>query len=709
MSRFVFMVLDGVGAGALPDAAAYGDAGSDTLGNLSRVTRLHLPFLERLGLGNIVPILGVPPVPAPLALTGRLATLSAGKDTTVGHWEHMGLATEKPFPTYPDGFPDEVLRPFVERIGREVLGNRPASGTTIIAELGAEHLATGRPIVYTSADSVFQVAAHTDVVPLEQLYEWCAIARELLQGSHAVARVIARPFTGRPGAFVRTKDRRDFSLAPPGPTYLDLLHDAGVPVLALGKVGEVFVDRGVTAKIKVASNDENLSLVRDLLRGSSERARFDEGLLFTNLVDFDMVWGHRNDVDGFAAGLAAVDAALPDIVSALEPADALLVTADHGVDPTTVSTDHSREYVPLLLYPRPPACPAAVYEGTLADTGASVFAALTGRTPPLGGDPVSAFRPSRGWRRCTPAISCPTAQKPAAGKAAPAKQTPEKQAQPAASPTARLVPGRAGHEESADAARHVREALGEAPEVAVVLGSGLADALHLERGAALRYREIPGWAEGEVLGHPYRLSLARWKGRSLALLEGRVHGYEGFDLSQLQLPMWTLARWGVGKVLLTSACGAVAPGLRAGDVVIAREMLDLETALLCGLEARPQWLAATPQALVERVLQAAARQSAEPAPAAPAWLSGGMHACVPGPHYETDAEVELLRALGVAAVSMSGTPELLALRDEGLEVAALSLIVNAGHTSHGGVLAGAAHAAETFTAAVQAVLTCWGY
>jgi phosphopentomutase len=682
MSRFVFMVLDGVGVGALPDAAEYGDAGSDTLGNLSRVVHLRLPFLQSLGLGNIIPIPGVPPVSDPLALTGRLATLSAGKDTTVGHWEHMGLVTSEPFPTYPHGFPEEVLGPFRERIGRGVLGNKTASGTAIIEELGKAHIAGGEPIVYTSADSVFQIAAHTGVVPLEQLYEWCETARAILQGRHGVARVIARPFTGSPGTFVRTKDRRDSSLAPPGPTYLDWLHDAGVPVLALGKIGEVFVQRGVTATIKVSSNEDNLALVRDLVERRSERGRFDEGLLFSNLVDFDMVWGHRNDVDGFAAGLAAVDAALPGIVAAFDPGDTLLITADHGVDPTTVSTDHSREYVPLLLYPRPAGCPAAVYEGTLGDTGATVFASLAEKEPALGGDVLGAFRPSRGWRAYTPAEPCPRPEGASRG-AAP------------------LVPGRVGRSEATEAAEYLRHRLGAPPAAAVVLGSGLAAALRAAPTDEVAFHDIPFWREGQVSGHPYRLSLARWGGGTVALLEGRIHGYEGFDLSELQLPMRTLARWGVAKVLLTTSCGAVAAGRQAGDVVVAVEVLDLMTGLLCAsAPPQPGRLPATADVLAQRVLRTAGR---------PCWLSTGVHTAAPGPQYETDAELEYLRALGAATVSMSGGPELLALRDEGLEAALVSLIVNAGHTSHGGVLAGAGNAAGPFTAAAGAVLTCWGY
>jgi phosphopentomutase len=336
-----------------------------------------------------------------------LAVLSAGKDTTVGHWEHMGLVTTRPFPTYPDGFPEEVLLPFRQAIGRDVLGNKTASGTAIIEELGEAHLASGRPIVYTSADSVFQIAAHVEVVPLEQLYAWCEIARRILQGQHGVARVIARPFAGSAGAFVRTKDRRDYSLPPPSTTYLDLLEQAGIPVVALGKISEVFAGRGITAELKVASNAENLTLVTDLLRHRASAGRFDQGLLFTNLVEFDMAWGHRNVVDGFTAGLVAVDRALPGIVAALEPGDSLIISADHGVDPTTVSTDHSREYVPLLLYPRPADSPQAVYQGTLADTGATIYGSLAGLSPTLGGDLIPGGRPSRGWRSYTAAQSWP--------------------------------------------------------------------------------------------------------------------------------------------------------------------------------------------------------------------------------------------------------------------------------------------------------------
>ncbi len=681
MTRCVLLVLDGVGAGALPDAAAYADAGSDTLRNLSQVVDLRLPALEELGLGNIIPILGVPPVADPLAMVGRLATVSAGKDTTIGHWEHMGLVTSRPFPTYPNGFPEDVLRPFRERIGRGVLGNRPASGTAIIAELGAAHLAGGEPIVYTSADSVFQIAAHVEVVPLQTLYEWCEIARQILQGPHGVARVIARPFTGSSGAFTRTRDRRDFSLAPPGPTYLDLLQASGVPVVALGKISEVFTGRGVTEEIHVGSNAENLALVCDLLRRRSERGRFDEGLLFTNLVDFDMVWGHRNDADGFAEGLAAVDAALPGIMASLGAGDMLLITADHGVDPTTPSTDHSREYVPLLVYPRPEACPRAVYEGTLADTGATIHGALTGKQPLLGGKVISDFHPARGWRAYTPARPCSGANDPVVRD---------------------LVPGRVGPAEAEEAAAYLRARLGVAPSAAVVLGSGLAATLPVAMAEEIAYRDIPFWREGTVPGHPYRLALAHRCGRLVVLLEGRNHGYEGCDLSELQLAVETLAHWGVTKVLLTTSCGAVAPDRRPGDVVYGSEVLDWLTPVLCRAASPvvPARLGLNSEEMGKAVLAAAG---------APSWLSTGAHACVPGPQYETGAELMLLRSLGATTVSMSGGPELRALHRAGVEAALLGLVVNAGHTSHEGVLAGAGAAAATFREAVFAVLQCWGY
>ncbi|GIU96608.1 MAG: phosphopentomutase [Actinomycetota bacterium] len=343
VERVVLIVCDSWGVGDAPDAAAYGDGGSDTLGNTARaVGGIAAPNLARLGLGHLTEIAGVPPAAAPGTAHGRATERSAGKDTTTGHWEMMGLVLDRPFPLYPTGFPAEVIEPFERAIGRRVLGNRPASGTEIIEELGATHLATGRPIVYTSGDSVFQVAAHVDVVDLPTLYTWCEIARGLLVGEHAVGRVIARPFEGRPGAFVRRPERRDLSLPPPGPTVLDRLEDAGVPVLAVGKIADVFAGRGIAESRYSNSDEHGVELTLERLD------RPGPVLVFTNLVDFDSKYGHRNDPQGYARAVEAFDRRIPELLDALG-AGVLVITGDHGCDPTTPSTDHSRERTPILI------------------------------------------------------------------------------------------------------------------------------------------------------------------------------------------------------------------------------------------------------------------------------------------------------------------------------------------------------------------------
>ena len=551
MSRFLYVVLDGVGAGALPDAGHYGDEGANTLGNLAALVDLSLPNLGSLGLGCILPLRGVPPAVHPLALPGRLDERSAGKDTTAGHWEHMGVVTTSPFPTYPGGFPEEVLGPFRESIGRDVLGNRPASGTEIIAELGEEHLRTGRPIVYTSADSVFQIACHADCIPLEELYRWCEVARTILTGRHAVARVIARPFAGEPGRFVRTKDRKDFSLEPTGATYLDLLTERGVPVLGVGKISQIFAGRGVGEEHKVATNDDNLAHIAELL--ASDR----QGVIMTNLVDFDMAWGHRNDVDGFAGGLAAVDDALPALLTLLGPEDRLLITADHGVDPTTVGTDHTREYVPVLLYPRPKGSEGACYEGTMADTGATLFAHFfPDETPPLGGSPLQILHPERGWRAYPPVL---TSEPPDTDSCGP-------------------LPCAIAPRQAKASARTLAERLGQAPALAVVLGSGL-DGLvdRLETLVEIPWTDVPGWRAASVRGHSGTILVAQRPGGRIVLLRGRLHGYEGFDPSELVLPLRTLAQWGVRRVILTAAVGSLTDGPEVGDLALVREVLDLQS------------------------------------------------------------------------------------------------------------------------------------
>jgi phosphopentomutase len=375
MPRACLIVLDAVGAGELPDAAEYGDEGSDTLGNVARaVGGLDLPNLEALGLGNVEPLEGCPPMPGAPAVAGRLVELSKGKDTTSGHWELMGVVTAQPFPTYPHGFPHDVIDPFMHRTGRGVLGNKPASGTEIIQELGEEHQRTGKWIVYTSADSVFQIAAHEDTIPLEELYEGCRIAREILTGKHAVGRVIARPFLGDPGNYVRTPNRHDFSLEPRRPNYLTLIREAGNAVHGVGKIHDIFAGCDIDESHVTKSNVEGIQQTERLLRELDNDA-----LVFVNLVETDMLWGHRNDPENFHRALQDFDRRLPDLLDALRADDLLIITSDHGCDPTTPSTDHSREHALLLCYVQGKNAAGQVHEGGFSDVGATVNAWLGGK------------------------------------------------------------------------------------------------------------------------------------------------------------------------------------------------------------------------------------------------------------------------------------------------------------------------------------------
>ncbi len=376
MSRACVIVLDGVGAGALPDAERFGDEGSNTLGNLaSAVGGLDLPNLEALGLGNVAPLEGCPPQPGAPAVAGRLLERSSGKDTMTGHWELMGVVTPQPMPTYPHGFPFEVIDPFMHRTGRGVLGNKPASGTEIIQELGEEHQRTGKWIVYTSADSVFQLAAHEDTISPEELYHACEVAREMLTGKHAVGRVIARPFTGEPGNYERTPGRHDYSLEPRRPNYLTHIRDAGAAVHAVGKIGPIFSGCDIDQQHDTKSNFEGISQTERLLQ------ELDQAFVFTNLVETDSLWGHRNDPVNFHRCLQDFDRRLPDLLEALREGDLLLITSDHGCDPTTPSTDHSREYALLLAYVQGKNAAGRVHEGEFADVGATVSAWLGGKAP----------------------------------------------------------------------------------------------------------------------------------------------------------------------------------------------------------------------------------------------------------------------------------------------------------------------------------------
>jgi phosphopentomutase len=369
LARVLWIVLDSVGIGPLPDAADYRDTGRNTLGHIARSRPLRLPNLARLGLGNIALLEHIPPAAAPLASYGRAATRSPGKDTTTGHWEMAGIWLERAFPVYPHGFPRELIAEFERQIGRATLGNKPASGTEILKELGEEHRRTGRPIVYTSGDSVFQIAAHEDVIPVAELYRMCEIARRLLDGPHRVGRVIARPFTGAPGSFRRTERRHDYAVDPPRPMLLDVLAERGVRVTAIGKIRDIYNGRGIASSIGTKNNADGMEKI------SAALAAQPSGLLFANLVDFDMLYGHRKDVEGFARSLEEFDAVLGPLLYRLGPADLLLITADHGCDPCpcSPSTDHSREYVPVLAYA--PALPRGRDLGsrdTLADLGQTV-------------------------------------------------------------------------------------------------------------------------------------------------------------------------------------------------------------------------------------------------------------------------------------------------------------------------------------------------
>ncbi|MDX9865258.1 MAG: phosphopentomutase [Anaerolineaceae bacterium] len=381
IKRFAVVVLDGVGAGELPDAAAYGDVGSNSLSNTARVVGgLNCPNMGAIGLGNITPIEGVPPREETTGAYGKCVEISKGKDSVTGHWELMGVEVPRPFPTYPDGFPPEVLDEFTRLTGLEVLGNKPASGTEIIKELGEEHMRTGKPIVYTSADSVFQIAAHEAVIPIEKLYEISATAREMLRGEHAVGRVIARPFIGADAeSFTRTKRRHDYPLLSEDDTMLDTLIKAGYQVYATGKIDDLFGNRGISATHHSVFNIESAQAMVDFLQEDFE------GMVFANLVEFDMTYGHRNDARGYADKLEEFDAFLPTLQAAMRDGDIGMIVADHGVDPTTQSTDHSREYIPLLVFG--PQVKHSVDLGireTFADVAATIADGL-GVTPPKSG------------------------------------------------------------------------------------------------------------------------------------------------------------------------------------------------------------------------------------------------------------------------------------------------------------------------------------
>ncbi len=366
-NRITLIVLDGAGIGAMPDAPEWGDAGSDTLGHILESRAVRLPNLQRFGLGNIRPLAGVPSLEKPAGSFGKCALRSNGKDTTTGHWEMAGIILEKAFPTYPHGFPPAVIDRFVKETGVSgILGNVPASGTEIIKELGEAHVNSSKPIVYTSADSVFQIAAHEEVIPLERLYEICETARDILDGEHKVGRVIARPFLGETGAFYRTENRHDYAVPPPGENLLPIMSGAGLDVVCIGKIASVYDSMGVTKDLTAKNNEQSIDQTIKALQGESR------GLIFSNLVDFDMLYGHRRDTEGFAKALEHFDNRLPEIEAAMRDDDLMMITADHGNDPTFPGSDHTREYAPLLVYGKRSRAVDLGTRESLADIGQTI-------------------------------------------------------------------------------------------------------------------------------------------------------------------------------------------------------------------------------------------------------------------------------------------------------------------------------------------------
>ena len=371
MKRVFLIVLDSVGIGAMEDAAEFGDEGTNTLRSAAKSSCFHMPNMEQLGLFNIDGVVWKEGTASPEAAYGRMKEASKGKDTTIGHWEIAGVISKEPLPVYPDGFPEEILDPFIQMTGRGILCNRPYSGTEVIKAFGDEHVRTGKLIVYTSADSVFQIAAHEDVVPVETLYEYCRMARELLRGRHGVGRVIARPFAGESGNYQRTSGRHDYSLEPPAQTMLDVIKNAGLEVIGVGKIRDIFAGQGITSYVYTNGNTDGIAKTIGYLEQDFE------GLCFVNLVDYDMLYGHRNDIEGYARALAEFDAALPQIMGKLREEDVLMITADHGCDPGyVVSTDHSREHTPLLIYGKNIKPVNLGTRDTFADIGATVLKLL---------------------------------------------------------------------------------------------------------------------------------------------------------------------------------------------------------------------------------------------------------------------------------------------------------------------------------------------
>ncbi len=623
MKRVIWIVLDSVGAGYLPDAAAFGDEGANTIGHIAEKMNLKIPHMLAMGLGQL-PGLNLPPVYGSGAY-GRAMEKSAGKDTTTGHWEMAGVTVEQPFPLYPDGFPKDVIDAFEAAIGTKTLGNKPASGTVILDELGEEHLRTGYPIVYTSGDSVFQIACHEDLYPLPKLYEMCEIARKQLQGRHGVGRVIARPFVGTgKGHFTRTGGRRDFSLKPIAPTVLDVLKEAGYETLGVGKIEDIFAHQGLTGSNHAAGNPACIEAALEYMDKD-----FD-GLLFINLVDFDSVYGHRRDVEGYGKALEYFDAKLPEFQRKMGDEDLLIITADHGCDPAFKGTDHTREYVPLLIWKK----------------------GLTGQHP-IG---------TRETFADTAATICDFFGLPERFGAKSYLQ----EVDAACEEEMRRI------QRAADA---VEAALGRT-DIAIVLGSGLGDfGSDLTDAREINYSDIPGFPHATVPGHAGKFIAGMLAGKKVLMMSGRFHCYEGHPLEDVVLPIRVMARLGVKKLILTNAAGGVNIDYRPGILMMISDFINLtgkNPLIGPNLDAFgprfPDMTDAYDRSLRELTMQAARKLDID--------LRRGVYCWMNGPTYETPAEVRMARVLGADAVGMSTVPETIIARHCGIRVLGISCITN---------------------------------
>ena len=623
MKRVIWIVLDSVGAGYLPDAVDFGDEGANTLGHIAEKMNLNIPHMLSMGLGQL-PGLNLPQVYGNGAY-GRALEKSAGKDTTTGHWEMAGVTVEQPFPLYPDGFPKDVIDAFEAAIGTKTLGNKPASGTVILDELGEEHMRTGYPIVYTSGDSVFQIACHEDLYPLPKLYEMCEIARNQLQGKHGVGRVIARPFIGTgKGHFQRTGGRRDFSLTPIAPTVLDVLKEAGYETLGVGKIEDIFAHQGLTGSNHAAGNPACIEAALEYMD-----KEFD-GVLFINLVDTDSIYGHRRDVEGYGKALEYFDEKLPEIQSKMGGDDLLIITADHGCDPTYKGTDHTREYAPLLIWKKnlQGQHPIGTRE-TFADTAATIceYFGLPERF---------------GAKSYLKEID-------------------------------------AGCEEEMRriqrAADAVEEALGRA-DIAVVLGSGLGDfGNDLENPKEISYADIPGFPRATVQGHAGKFIMGTLAGKKVLMMSGRFHCYEGHPLEDVVLPVRVMARLGVKTLILTNAAGGVNIDYRPGVLMLISDFINLtgkNPLIGPNFDAFgprfPDMTDAYDRTLRELTMHAARQLDID--------LRRGVYCWMNGPSYETPAEVRMARVLGADAVGMSTVPETIVARHCGIKVLGISCITN---------------------------------